>query len=49
MTFSGYVLLTDKQTSTFFAFSFGAESDLLPLRVACEYISDRTKDRQEET
>jgi hypothetical protein len=48
MTFSGYILLTDKQTSTAFEFSFETESDLLPLRVAYEYISDRTKDRQEE-
>jgi hypothetical protein len=49
MTFAGYILLTDKQTRTLFTFSFGAESDLLPLRVAYEYISDRRKDRQEET
>jgi hypothetical protein len=50
MTFVGYILLTeDKQICTVFAFSFGAESDLLPLRVVYEYISDRTKDSQEET
>ena len=49
MIFAGYILLTDKQTSIVFAFSFGAESDLLPLRVAYEYISDRRKDRHEET
>jgi len=37
------------ETSTFFAFLFEAELDLLPLRVTYEYINDRTRDRQEET
>jgi hypothetical protein len=39
-------IFTDKQTSTVFAFSFGAESDLFPLRVAYEQINDAGRNRQ---